>query len=220
MRRRFVLGTIALVIAVALTLLDIKNRGPRPLAPQPPRARDTAAPFSAPVPIAQAPSLSLQGHESSSDDPVAAEIIGQIENSLPARMSAEDVSLNRTGYEARLLIDGLPLEGALLYSERGPNGRLAMSFSPKLPQPISAPPHERRHGPDAEAKAREEAASLRGCEFFSIGEFRLIWFNDTTNVVPAYAIETHYRCERDRKREDWIYRDPDLSRIATLKKRL
>ena len=215
MKRRLILASIALVMALCLTLLQIRNRK-KNAAPLTHRAPQIER--SAPPPKAQEKTAARRPKPK--ENLSSARVRNDIENMLPARLSIEDLQSTREGYEAALYLDQIPIREARVYVTQT-GAKMALKIIPLLPNPITAHTHQKINGLAAENKAQQDAAAMSACEIFSIGQYQLIWWaSEIAGVVPAYSVEAHYRCEGNRKREDWVYRDPDLEKIASLKKRL
>ncbi len=139
----------------------------------------------------------------------------ELERDLPQRLGVVKIQSTVEGFEAGIEIDGLPLLGARLFVSSG-SGGLRHQIIPALQTPPRGE-HSRSFNFEVETKAQKEASLLEKCKIISIGKSRQIWFNaNDAGVVPAYAIEVYGICSRERKREDWIYRDPDLERIGRI----
>jgi len=222
-RWRPALAVLAFFFALALVGLRVRNRSlPSPAeAPSfsPPQSEDSQqmppTEVLAPSSDAASPLPSTASH-----GPELHALEASLEATLPPRLELVALQSTHNGYVADLAVDGLPLLGARFFVTTLGDTTRQIRIVPNLKNVPRELRHRRALGPDAEERAREAASRLSECEIFSIARAREVWFNTgDAGLFPAYAVEVFYRCDRQTRREDWIYRDPDLERIGTLRKR-
>lgn len=217
MKRSVLLGALLLLIVAVLSILglekeefSISERQTAPINSE----TDSSRTEENEILSARSDTRASQSSNDKSTVPTESDL----ERDLPERFEVENIQVTVEGFEAGLLIDGLPLLGARLFVTQDEGGRVRQIL-PALQKPPSKQ-HSRSLDAQVEATAKQEASLLEKCKILSIGKSRQIWFNaNDAGVLPAYAIEIYGICSRERKREDWIYRDPDLERIGRVLKR-
>ena len=217
MKRPLLIGSLLVLVAAVLSILSVRKEeflvSERPAAPEDSEMGSSKAEEPESLSAASDTSVPLRS-EHTDTTPTAADL----ERDLPKRFAVERIQSTAEGFEAELEIDGLPLLGARLFVSSNDKG-IRHQIIPALQKPPSGT-HTRSFDAEVESKAQKEASLLEKCKILSIGKSRQIWFNaNDAGVLPAYAIEIYGICSRERKREDWIYRDPDLEKIGRVLKR-